>query len=485
MKSGLSKSSQKRSSQKFKTSLKISSGTSTNRSRPSTIKTNNPIPSAAKGRKSAIMITSKRLNNKKSLTTKDNTTVKKAKKSTTSLVKENNTANKNKIKTIKGKKSMRKSVKIDENINELNDENKKIENDKEINIANSDVFNSENNMNEINSEDNKSKSNQDNEKLNSITSKKDSKEMGSKSQSKKNSLKENELQANNNLKIDKNKRTLVDYNQHININLIKETNEKPNYRYEIKYENNIEQPETRLRNYKIESSDYISEKNKFLIRNLLYLLDKKPDDKKGIKNIFRSSLNASNNSEQNKILEMLDKTKNDIFRIKKDEKLNYINSSYADKKLSDIYQALFERNYPKKRFTSLEKYPPGQYYREKYFFNYVDGVHPNMYMILKNSMPNSNVRQDYWKSEKKYNLMGKNDLSVEKRDNRYLKYNYDFMINTIDDKLKKNYRQIYRKRRMQQMFNNIYLDIYELNNPEHENVFRKTFSEMKRNSIYL
>ena len=85
----------------------------------------------------------------------------------------------------------------------------------------------------------------------------------------------------------------MDFNYCVNVNLIKEINEKPNYKYDARLENIIEKPtESRLRNYNVESSDYITEKNKFLI---LFSLDTKPDDKKGTKNFFRQSLNAINN----------------------------------------------------------------------------------------------------------------------------------------------------------------------------------------------
>ena len=490
MKNNSAKSTQKRSSKKFKTSVKDSGPIFNNKLRTSikngTTKPNSQIPVSAKTRKSAIIPKPKILDKRKSLINKENNLLKSGKKSSTSLVKEENATNTNKRKSIKGRKSMKKSVQIDKNLNLKDSQNKNQSKDKDI--MNSDVFNSENNTNALNSEDNSklneknSKSNQENEKPNSISSKNENKELQSKSQSKKNSLKENNK--TNELEGSKNRNNYLDYNQHININLVKDINEKPNYRYDVRLENNIEPSESRLRNYKVESSDYITEKNKFLIKNLLFLLDKKPDDKKGTKNFFRQSLNAINNNEKNKMLEMLDKTKKDIFRIKQDEKFNNINETYANKKMSEIYHTLFEQNYARNRFENFGNNVQSPYYREKYFFNYVDGVHPNMNMILRNNSANNQNIQRLINSEKKYNIMGKNDLKIEKRDNRYLRYNYDFMSNTIDNKLNKDYREIYRKKRMQSMFDNINADIYALN-PNQDNYFRKTYSESKGTSLYI
>ena len=184
------------------------------------------------------------------------------------------------------------------------------------------------------------------------------------------------------------------------------------------------------------------------------------------------------------MLEMLDKTKNDIFRIKNDEKLNHIDAKFADKKMSEIYRNLFEQNHSRNVFRSFDNNLQAPYYKEKYFFNYVDGLHPNMFMLLRNNRQNANIQQFIPNKEKKYNIIGRNELVVDKRDNRYLKYSYDYMMNTIDNKLNRDYRQIYRRKRMQQMFDNINEDIYEMN-PYQENIFRKTFSEIKRNSLYL
>lgn len=489
MKNNSSKISQKRTSKKFKTTVKQSGPIFANKLRSSTTQVKNPIPLSAKGRKSAIVGTIKR-DTKKSLTTKENNMFKKGKKSTTSLFKGDNVSNKDKKMSIKGRKSIKKSTQIDNKTKSKDN----LQKGKDINVQNSEAFNSENNTNVINTEensklnDNRSKSNQEDEKPQSISSKNGIKEIKSKSQSKrsskKGSLKENKIPFEDDLKKSQTRKELIDYNKHININLIKETNEKPNYRYDINYENNVENQEGRLRNYKIESSDYITDKNKFLIRNLLYLLDKKPDDKKGAKNYFRNTINALNNSQQNKILEMLAKTKKDIFRIKNEEKLNHIDSLYADKKMSDIYQTLFEPKYPRNRFKSLENYPQTQVYREKYFFNYVDGVHPNMYMILRNNNPNAYIPNLKQSSEKKYQIMGKNKLMIENRDDRYLRCNYDFMMNNIDNKLNNDYREIYRRKRMQHMLDDINWDIYEMN-PYQENMFRKTYSDIKRNPLYL
>ena len=100
----------------------------------------------------------------------------------------------------------------------------------------------------------------------------------------------------------------------------------------------------------------------------------------------------------------------------------------------------------------------------------------------------------------KFHFMEKNDLSVEKRDNRYMYYNYGFMVNTIDDKLRgfindSNFRHSFqplhknnsdfglnkgnvdsnRNRRVSKLYNDINNDIYSLAPQEYG--MRKTFSE--------
>ena len=490
MKNNSSKSSSKRVSKKFNTTVKKPSSLLSNKLRKSmpenTIKSGISKPTVS--RKSAIIPKSKALDKKKSIVSQKNNTAKSSKRaSSSSQFKTDNIQNKSKKMSIKGRKSTKKSIKKDENINILKENQNK---EKDINT----LSENENNTKDLNSEEssktnevksNKSKSNQENEKRISISSKNDKKEIQSKSQSKKGSLKENKIINNNELLKTKIMNEFLDPNKHIEINLVKETNDKPNYRYnyDINLANNMENQESRLRNYKVESSDYITEKNKYLIKNLLFILDKKPDDKKSTKNFFRQSLNALNNKEENKILENLYRNKNDIFRIKQDERLNHINQISANKKLSDIYQNLFDHDYARNRFRSVENKYQTPFYNQKYFFNYVDGVHTNMYRVLKDN--SENIIRSKNNSAKKSNIMGRNDLVVEKRENdRYLGCNYNFMLNSIDNKLNNDYRDIYRRKKMQKIFDSINEDIYSLN-PYHDNILRKTFSERNKNSLFL
>ena len=488
MKNNLSKTSTKRASKKFNTSIKKPSSLLSNKLRKSmqenTTKTNNVKSSFS--RKSALIPKSKALDKKKSLGSQKNITSQSSKRmSTSSQLKADNLPRKSKKLSIKERKSTKKSIQLDQKINNL----------KESQNLDINTLNSENNTKELNSEENsktneigsnKSKSNQDNEKRISISSKNDNiKERPSKVQNKKETIKENRISNNNEMLKNKIKNELNDPNKYININLVKETNEKPNYRYnyDVNLESNIENQETRLRNFKVETSDYITQKNKCLIRNLLYLLDKKPDDKKSTKNFFRQSLNALNLKEENRILENLNRNKSDIFRIKQDEKLNHINQVSADKKLTDIYHNLFDHDYARNRFRSVENNYQTPFYKEKYFFNYVDGVHPNMHLILREN--NENILREKNNSVKNANRMKKNDLIVEKRaNNRYLGYNYNFMLNSIDNKLIYDYRDIYRRKRMQKVFDSINEDIYYLN-PYHDNILRKTFSERNKSALYL
>jgi len=103
-----------------------------------------------------------------------------------------------------------------------------------------------------------------------------------------------------------------------------------------------------------------------------------------------------------------------------------------------------------------------------------------MYRVLKDN--SENIIRSKNNSAKKSNIMGRNDLVVEKRENdRYLGCNYNFMLNSIDNKLNNDYRDIYRRKKMQKIFDSINEDIYSLN-PYHDNILRKTFSERNKNS---
>ena len=448
-------------------------------------------------RKSARIGTVKKTMKKNSLFNKDkdNDLTKRGKRPSTSLIKNPNSTNRTKSKkmSMKSNKSTKRSAEINEK-NKKKTKNKQSKNDKEVENRNSEVsnknenledntLNSENNTHLINSEDNskvngiKSKRNQENEKPNGNMSKDNIN-----NQSKKNSLKENNPLTTNKM------RSEYLLNQPLNINLIKEINEKPNYRYESRYDvnnYNIEDQEDRLRNYKVESSDYITEKNKNMMRNLLYLLDRKPDDKKGSKNFFRSSINALNIQEKNKLLDILDKNKRDIFRIKYDEKMNNINENFANKKLSEIYHVLFEKNHRKNNYdNSWDTHQHPYWFREKFFFNYVDDVHTNLDKFLGNNLFNANnnkLCQSY--DNTNFNFMGKNNLLIEKRNNKYLNYDYDYFMNSIDYKLNKDYREIYRRKKMEKMFENINENIYAMS-PQ-KCFDRNNFSESKRNSLFL
>ena len=419
---------------------------------------------------------------KSSIFKKDENTSKKSIRPSTSLFKDNNASNRNpkKAKTsIKNPKSAKKSIELGKKLKNKKKSKENIVSSETSNKNEINTINSVNDSNISNSEDSKikSKSNQDNEK--------EIKE--EKSPSKKDSIKPDRIPINinnhNNQNGLNNNKIPNEYydNKPANVNLIKEINDKPNYRYEFKYDvnNNMNSQELddRLKNYKIESSDYITEKNKNMMRNLIHLLERKPDSKKQIKNIFRSSLNNLLNQENNKLLESLTRTKNDIFRIVQDEKLSYINQAKANSRLYDIYKALFEQNnnlknkYERSWNTSQNPF----IIKQNYFFNYVDNRHPNMdlfssYNSSSNNINNNRMSYSY---DKNYHVMGKNNLKVENRDNRYLSYDYDSMINSLNNKLNKDFRQIYRKRRMENLMENINYNIHAMNPREYFG--RKTF----------
>ena len=425
-------------------------------------------------KKNSLAIKSEKKN---SIFKKDENSPKKSIRASSSLFKDINASNKiarrtkASIKNPKSaKKSIKKSIELSKKIKIKKKNKDNLASSETSNKNDNNTINSVNDSNVSNSEDSKikSKSNQDKEK--------DIKEEGSKSPSKKGSIKPDRIPINinnhNNQNGYNNNKIPNEYydNKPANVNLVKEINDKPNYRYEFKYDvnNNINSQEldNRLKNYKIESSDYITEKNKNMMRTLINLLERKPEGKKEPKNIFRSSLNNLLSQENNKLLESLTRTKNDIFRIVQEEKSNYINQSKANSRLYDIYKALFEQNnnvknkYEKSWNTSQNPF----IIRQNYFFNYVDNRHPNMDQFLRHNSSSSNINNNRmsYSYDKNYHVMGKNNLKVENRDKRYLSYDYDSMINSLDNKLNKDFRQIYRKRRLENLMDNINYNIYAM-----------------------
>ena len=446
--------------------------------------------SIAGTKKNSLLINSEKKN---SIFNKDNNLPKKSLKASSSLFNDNTVSNKStkrSKKSIKSTKSAKKSIELSRKSNSnqnADDKDNMMSSETSNKNANNEIntIQSENNSNESNSEENskiKSKSNQDKEKS-----------VQSKSQSKKSSIKPERVSINiNNHNGLNNNKIPNEYfdNKPENVNLIKEINDKPNYRYEFKYDVNYnpnsQEKDGRLRNYKVESSDYITDKNKNMMRNLLHLLERKPDDKKGTKNMFRTSLNNLVNQENNKLLESLTRTKNEIFRIVQDEKSNYINSAKANSKLYDIYKTLFEQKYNLKQSyeNSWNNRQSPYLIREKYFFDYVDNRHPNMDLFLGNNSSNQNQNNRLSNSyDKSYRVMGKNNLKVEQRNSGCSNCGYDSMINSINIRLNKDYREIYRKRKLENLMENINNNIYAMNPMEYFN--RKTFSESKRNSLYF
>ena len=434
-------------------------------------------------KKNSLAIKSEKKN---SIFKKDENPSRKSIKAKTSLFKDTNIPNRiaKKAKTSVGNpESAKKSIELSKKI-----KTKKKSKDNRVNSETSNkndinTINSVNDSNISNSEDSKikSKSNQSKEK--------DIKEEDIKNPNKRVSIKPERIPIpininnhNNQNGFNNNKIPNEYYdNKPANVNLVKEINDKPNYRYEFRYDvNNIansQEIDSRLKNYIIESSDYITEKNKNMMRNLINLLERKPDGKKEIKNIFKSSLNNLLSQENNKLLEALTRTKNDIFRIVQDEKLSYINQAKANSRLYDIYKAIFEQNnnvknkYERSWNTSQNPF----IIRQNYFFNYVDNRNPNMDQFLKHNSSSSiinNNRMSYC-YDKNYHVMGKNNLKVENRDNKYLSYDYDSMINSLNNKLNKDFREIYRKRRIENLRENINYNIYAMNPREYFS--RKTF----------
>ena len=151
------------------------------------------------------------------------------------------------------------------------------------------------------------------------------------------------------------------------------------------------------------------------------------------------------------------------------------------------------------------------YYKDKYFIDYVDGKCPNRDIFEKNMKYDKNIianhngfNTDIHRLNKSYNqkfkFMDKNNLSVEKRDNRFIYYNYGSMVNNINNKLNgsiqdRDFLNILKKTNsdfgMDQNFtqrnsknNNLFNDINNDFNrmTAYDYRPRKTFSE--RNSLY-
>jgi hypothetical protein len=250
---------------------------------------------------------------------------------------------------------------------------------------------------------------------------------------------------------------------------------------------NNEKQECKLKNKFVQNSNYISEKNKNMMQNLLYLLDKKSDESK--KNAFRSSLNSLDSKVKNKLLDITYKNRQKLYKMILEEDLNKLKSPYTPGtlksvkpltnidtndqlgKINDSPSKFVPFNYEDKYQNMKNKYlmmmtpsnPKKLYpsfYKDKYFVDYVEGKCPNRDLLERTMKYQNNIHNidmgsitDAHKYNNYYNdrfhFMGKNDLSVEKRDNRYMFYNYGFMINTINDKLNgfitdKNFRQSFQ-----------------------------------------
>ena len=250
---------------------------------------------------------------------------------------------------------------------------------------------------------------------------------------------------------------------------------------------NNEKQECKLKNKFVQNSNYISEKNKNMMQNLLYLLDKKSDESK--KNAFRSSLNSLDSKVKNKLLDITYKNRQKLYKMILEEDLNKLKSPYTPGtlksvkpltnidtndqlgKINDSPSKFVPFNYEDKYQNMKNKYlmmmtpsnPKKLYpsfYKDKYFVDYVEGKCPNRDLLERTMKYQNNIHNidmgsiteahkynNYYND--RFHFMGKNDLTVEKRDNRYMFYNYGFMINTINDKLNgfitdKNFRQTFQ-----------------------------------------
>ena len=298
-------------------------------------------------------------------------------------------------------------------------------------------------------------------------------------------------------------------------------------------------PDLRLKNKKVEDSEHISEKNKNMMRSILYLLNKRSEEGKNQKNIFRSSINSLDKKEKNKLLDEVYNNRKKIYKMKLEKEAKKINSNQEINTLNKVNSfsdennktnplpitpsSNFLNNFEDKYQIMKNKYlvmatpsnPKRQYpifFRDKYFIDYVDGRCPNREILertmkyekniydLKNSGFNINTNKFNQSYSNKFQFKEKNNLSVEKRDNRYLYYDYGFMINTINDKLngsitdkyfresfhslrksnsdygfKRDIRDTNRNQRVSQLYSDINSNIDSIAPPEYQ--LRKTYSE--------
>ena len=207
--------------------------------------------------------------------------------------------------------------------------------------------------------------------------------------------------------------------------------------------------------------------------------------------------------------------------------INQVNSfSNENKKINSIPITPIENfpnNFEDRYQTMKNKYlvmatpsnprkPYPIFFKDKYFKDYVDGRCPNRDILertmkyekniydLNNSGFNTNTNRFNQSYSNKFQFMEKNDLNVEKRDNRFMYYDYGFMINTINDKLngsitdiyfresfhslhknnsdlgfKKDFRDTNRNQRVSQLVSDINSNIDSIASPEYQ--LRKTYSE--------
>ena len=187
-----------------------------------------------------------------------------------------------------------------------------------------------------------------------------------------------------------------------------------------------------------------------MLKSLLNLLDKKYENKnnKEEKN-FMSKLNKLGQTEKKKTLELLYKNKKRVFQYKWNEEYkNYSNdnqmvnimmSNKINKPITyeEKYQNLKNKYYTIVRSSGSTD----EYYRNKYFNDYVDGRCPNLKNLDKISCDmnlNANKKNNklYHSYDKLYDTKGKNNFtSFNKKLNEYNCYNYRMILDCIDTKL--------------------------------------------------
>ena len=500
MKNALAKSSHIKPTKKFNTAIKNfdtvkksqQAQASQNKMKTSINKNNNtnrstnPLSASSKARKSISSTTRKKAENTQNIQgNKKKSTIKKPE--TATVRKNNDKKNKTTVNLKNNVSSKKNTMSVS-----LKKDNYNKNKHKSVQLKNTNLFNSTKNKSKSKTAKKKaveiydideeekisSKENQNNKDLRNSEAFNKNESVGINIMNNINDEEENNIERNNIILGNENEKNLTDnkfsnnqMNNPLQNELIKEKIASEFIKASIINDNS----ERRLKNKMVETSNFISDKNKNMMRGLLYLLERKPEESKNQKNVFRASITSLDKKEKNKLIDLKYQNRKKIYKEKlgnEVKKLNSINSLNQKNSLNVIDEEkkidspiketspFLPINLEDRYQTMKNKYlvmitplnPKKQYpifYKDKYFMDYINGRCPNRDFFErtmkyeKNNYDFNNiingVSTDTHKFNRSYNnkfqFKEKNDLLIDKRDNRYTQYDYGFMINKINNKL--------------------------------------------------